>query len=189
MIEAAAVTLTRWATTARSLIAQLRGAGTTGEEDPAEEHDEVEVAQPMGLRVRPVQRDSLEALVVERGDERLALFLLDKSRQAGAVEPEAGGTVLHGLAEESAVIYIRANGDIEITPKAGRDVILNAGTLKVARATDAVTAGATPMTGMAVWIAAVTAAINALAPGSIGAGIPSDFGSIDSAAGAPHVKA
>lgn len=185
-----AVTALQWATdSARVLMVQLRGAGETGSNDSAEAHDEVEVVQPIGLRAHPVVRDSLEAFAVTRGDERIALFLVDKGRRDGAIEPEAGGLVLNGLAEESAVVYIRASGDIEITPKTGRDVVLAGGTRKVARATDPVAVGATPLTGMAAWIALVSTAINTLAPGTIPPGTPSDFGAIDTGAGAPHVKA
>ena len=36
----------------------------------------------------------------------------------------------------STTIYLRANGDIEITPAAGRNVILAGGTLDAARKTD-----------------------------------------------------
>lgn len=130
MIRFAAVTLTRWATgQARALLAQLRGAGETGRDEEAEAHDDVEVLQPLGLRVRPVQRGSLEAVVIERGDERVALFLVDKARATGAVEAEEGETQLHGLAEQSAVVRIRANGDVEITPKSGRKVLLGGGSL------------------------------------------------------------
>lgn len=126
MIRFAAVTLTRWATSqGRALLAQLRGAGETGRDEEAEAHDDVEVLQPLGLRVRPVQRGSLEAVVLERGDERVALVLVDKLRASGAVEAEEGETQLHGLAEQSAVVRIRASGDIEITPKSGRQVLLN----------------------------------------------------------------
>lgn len=130
MIRFAAVTLTRWATSqVRALLAQLRGAGESGRDEDAEAHDDVEVLMPLGLRVRPVQRESLEAVVVERGDERVALFLVDKARVTGAVEAEEGETQLHGLAEQSAVVRIRANGDLELIPKSGRKVYLGANTL------------------------------------------------------------
>jgi hypothetical protein len=141
MIEQFKVTLAAWATAAqrvRTLLVQLRGRGATGADDRAEGFDGVEAAQPLGLRVRPVLRDSLEAFAVEYGDERVALFLVDKGRRTGAVEPEAGGATLHGLAEESAVVYIRASGAIEITPKAGQNVVLAGGVLSAARTTDAV---------------------------------------------------
>jgi hypothetical protein len=86
---------------------------------------DVEVASPMGLRVRPVITDTLEALVVETANgDRVVTALFDKARADGAVEAEVGETQLHGLAEQSAVIRIRASGDIEVIPKTGRQVKL-----------------------------------------------------------------
>ena len=186
MIRFAAVALTRWATgQARALLAQLRGAGETGRDEDAEAHDDVEVLQPLGLRVRPVQRGSLEAVVVERGDERVALFLVDKVRVAGAVEAEEGETQLHGLAEQSAVFRIRASGAIEITPKAGQDLVLHGGTLKAARVTDPVSAHA----NMTAWMTAVSGYINGLAPGTITPALPVNFAAVSAGGGASNVKA
>lgn len=182
MIEFMKLTLSAWGTRASTLVAQLRGAGEEGDDDAAEAFDGVEVAQPMGLRAKPVQRASLEGVVVEIGDERYVLCLVDKSRQTGAVEPDTGGTTLYGLAEPSAVVYVRASGAIEITTKTGTDIVLNGGSLKVARATDPVTCGAlsfAPGASGAVLTyngTPVTAAVNIT-------------GTIDTGAGATHVKA
>lgn len=178
-----AVTLAQWGTAARTLVAQLRGRGAQGQNDTAEPFDGVEVAQPMGLRVNPVLRASLEGVVVEIGDERYVLCLVDKSRQTGAVEPETGGTTLYSLAEPSAVFYARASGDLEVTPKAGRDTILSGGSLDAARKTDAVTANA----AMVTWMTQVTAAINTLAPLSVAPPAPAIFATITG--GNPRVKA
>jgi hypothetical protein len=126
----------------RVLLAQLRGFGAPGERERAQRADDVEVVQPMGLRVRPAITSSLEAVVVETpSGERIAVVLVDKARAEGAVEAEVGETQLHGLAEQSAVIRIRASGDIELSPKSGRNVIVAGGTLKVARETDGVRIG------------------------------------------------
>ena len=183
MIRTMAVTALQWASTsARSLMAQLRGAGETGSDDSAEAHDEVEIVQPIGLRAHPVVRDSLEAFAVTRGDERIALFLVDKGRRAGGVEPEAGGLVLHGLAEESAVIYIRASGDIEITPKTGRDVVLAGGSLNAARSSDAV-----QVTLDVTAVGGITAPPGG-GPCTLTTGAVTLSGSI-TGTGAPHVKA
>lgn len=183
MIEFMKVTLAAWGTRASTLVAQLRGAGEEGDDDAAEAFDGVEVAQPMGLRAKPVQRASLEGVVVEIGDERYVLCLVDKSRQTGAVEPETGGTTLYSLAEPSAVFYARASGDLEVTPKTGRDTILSGGSLDAARKTDVVTANA----AMITWMTQVTAAVNGLAPGSIAPAAPSAFATITG--GNPRVKA
>jgi hypothetical protein len=94
-----------------------------------------------------VLRDSLEALAVEYGDERVALFLVDKGRRVGAVEPETGAVTLHGLAEESAVVYIRASGDIEVLPKTGAKVYLGASPLVALTDGVVVAQGVDPFTG------------------------------------------
>lgn len=152
------VTALRWATHARVLLAQLRGVGPAGDPERGQRDDDVEVSTPLGLRVRPAVTDSLNAVVIETpSGERIALVLVDKARAAGAVEAEEGETQLHGLGEPSAVIRIRASGDIELTPKAGRDVVVAGGTLKVARETDPVTIGtvtavAPPMGGAVTFI-------------------------------------
>lgn len=181
MFERVQLTLTRWATRAtRELLAQLRAAGAEG--DTGEEQDDMEVVQPMGLRVRPVQRSTLEGLSVDWGDRRVVLFLVDKARQTGAVEPEEGGTVLHSLGAEAAHIYLRANGDIEITPASGRNIILAGGSLGVARSSDAVQTSLD---------AAAVAGIVAPAGGgpcTLLAGTIPLSGTI-TGAGAPHVKA
>lgn len=133
------ITAARWAATlARTLLVQLRGVGPEGGDATSEPVDDAEVFQPAGLRANPVLRATTEGVAVEVGDERVVLVIVDKSRQIGSVEPETGGTTLHGLAEQSAVVYIRANGDIEITPATGRNVILAGGTLAAARTTDQV---------------------------------------------------
>lgn len=183
MIEFFKITLASWGTRASTLVAQLRGAGEEGDDDSAEALDGVEVAQPMGLRARPVQRASLEGVVVEIGDERYVLCLIDKSRQVGAVEPEAGGALVHSLAEPSAVFYARASGDLEVTPKAGRDTVLSGGVLDAARKTDVVTANA----AMITWMTQVTAGINGLVPGAVAPAAPSAFATITG--GNPRVKA
>jgi hypothetical protein len=137
----------------RVLTAQVRGATTDDAPADAEEHDEVEVLQPAGLMARPELTETTEAVVVVRGDEPVALLLIDKG--AAAQQPEAGEVRLHGVAAASAttVVRIRANGDLEITAASGRDVKVNGGTLKVARVTDPVkvatitaTAGPYPVT-------------------------------------------
>lgn len=182
MFERVQLTLTRWATRAtRELLAQLQAAGAEGSED-AEEQDDMEVVQPMGLRVRPVRRDSLEGLAVDWGDRRVVLWLVDKSRQTGAVEPEEGGTVLHSLGAEAAHVYLRANGDIEITPASGRNVVLAGGSLGVARSSDAV------QTTLDALAAGGLTAPPGGGPCILTAGPVTLSGTI-TGAGAPHVKA
>lgn len=137
MIRSWKVTALRVVSGASALLAQLR-RGAEVDREAAIPADDVEVLQPLGLRVRPVAPDpargTLEAFVVEQPNgDRVAVVLVDKATQAGDVQPAAGETLLHGLAERSAVVHIRASGDIELTPKAGRNVILAGGSTPVAK--------------------------------------------------------
>lgn len=155
MIASWKVTAARWA---EILLVQLR-RGAEGDRAAAIPADDVEVLQPLGFRVRPVAPDpdngSLEAFVIEQSNgDRLAVMLVDKAQHAGDVSPEAGGVVVHGLAERSAVVYIRASGDIEITPKGGRRVILAGGEQPYVRGTDYADALGTCLDALVVFLSA-----------------------------------
>lgn len=129
-------------TTAPVVLAQLRGAGADGAPDDEQERfDGCEVVQPAGLVARPTVGAQTEAVALRRGDELVALFIVDKARPAQAVE--AGEVRLHGVGASSAttVVRIRANGNIEITAAGTSEVSVNGGTLKVARVTDPVRVG------------------------------------------------
>jgi hypothetical protein len=79
-----------------------------------------------------------EAAFIRIGDQVVALALLDKGAATQSVE--AGEVRLYGpgSSNASAIIRIRANGSIEITPLAGVSIVLAGGTLSVARETDPV---------------------------------------------------
>lgn len=153
-------------TTRRVLTAQCAGRGAEGDDDAAERFDGVEVAQPAGLMASPALTATTEALAVRRGDELIALFLIDKGANVQAVE--AGETRLYGAGTQNAttVIRLRSNGAIDITSANNGainisahgtgDVVVNAGTKKVAVVGDvttghthafAMTAGPYPVTG------------------------------------------
>lgn len=160
-------------------VLTVQGRGPGGAPD-----DAMEAVQAPGLRTHPVVRASTEAIVFELPNGDRFAFVIDKGASEGAVALEAGETQLRGCAMAASVVRIRANGDIELTPAAGRNVTLNVsgagnvvlagGTHAVAREGDAVAAGAT----MATWIHAVSTALTIPTE-------PTDFGTI--AAGAPHV--
>lgn len=176
---------TAWAAAAdgvRTLMAQLQVPTAGAEPIPG---DDVEVIQPLGVRAKPVVRAGTEACVFELANGQRVCILVDKTRDEGAVEPEDGGVVFGGVAPASAAttIYLRADGSIEITPAAGKDVVLNGGTKKVARETDAVTASA----NFAAWIGNVQTALNSV--GSPVTAMSGDLGAVKTGAGAPHVKA
>jgi phage gp45-like len=173
---------TRLGAKARVLVVDLRGAGQEGADEDAEFTSDNESFQPLGFVARPVMSSTLEALVIRMGDQDLVVHFADKG-QAKYTDLEEGETRLYGAKEASSVIRIRAGGSIEITSKPSTDIVLNGGTLKVARATDTVS---------------VTIPINALSLPVVGGGGgtatgPSApltvTGTIDSGTGATHVKA
>lgn len=182
MIDLATVTRLDADAQRRVITAQIRGAVTDDAPEDAEEHDEVEVLQPAGLLARPELTATTEAAVVMRGDEPVVILLIDKG--ATAQTPEAGEVRLHGVAAASAtaVVRIRANGSIEITAASGQDVVVNGGSLKVARDTDPVNR----TTAMGTWMTQVQAAVNGLAPGSVTPFVGGVVGAV--ADGAAHFK-
>lgn len=149
VIEFVKVTAATASTSSRVLTVQAAGVGAEGDDDGAQGFDSVEVAQPAGIMASPTLTATTEAVAVRRGDELIALVLIDKGAAAQSVE--AGETRLYGVGSDNAtaVIRLRANGDVEITAKSARairlatsgggDIVLNGGTLKVARVTDATT--------------------------------------------------
>lgn len=182
-------------TARRVLTAQITGAGDAGDDAAAETLSSVEVVQPLGLLAYPTLGATTEALIARIGDTAVALGLIDKGGAAQAVE--AGEVRLYGPGSQNATatVRIRADGSIEITAKSGvnislavdgaGDVVLDGGSLKVARATDPVTIDSV----LATWVGQVTTAVNALAPGAVTAVPGSTVGTITASAGAAHVKA
>ena len=152
--------------TRRVMTAQCAARGSEGDDANAERFDGVEIAQPVGLMAQPALTATTEALAVRHGDELIALFLIDKGANVQAVE--AGETRLYGAGTQNAttVIRLRSNGAIDITSanngainisaNGTGDVVVNGGSLKVARVTDptaghthafSLTAGPYPVVG------------------------------------------
>lgn len=182
------VTLLTPSTTRRVVTAQLRGMGEDGDDADAEPFDEAEVMNPVGFITRPALTPTTEALGLRRGDEMVALVIIDKGQSA--VNVETGETRVQGCgaSNQSAVIRVRASGAIEITSTgsgaitvtsagavninsatgtninvtAGTNVVLNGGSTHVARVGDRVDATAL----MASWISAVSLATGVAAPAS-----------------------
>lgn len=181
-VDFAEVVSTAVGGTARTVLASLRLVGHSGQNDSAEPAEGCEVIKPLGLVSRPVVTALTEAVYVRIGDEIVVLGLLDKG---GAVHDcEEGETQLYGAQEPTARVRIRASGAVEITAKAGQDVSLNGGTLRVARESD----GITPTAAMAAWITAISGYVNGIAPGT--ATPPGvSIGTITAGAGAANVKA
>lgn len=150
-LEFVKVTAVAVSSTSRAMTAQTAGAGAEGDDNGAERFDGVEVLQPLGVMSSPILTDTTEAVAVRRGDELVALFLIDKGRSAQAVE--SGETRLHGAGtnNQTTVIRLRADGSIDITSANNGavnitahgtgDVVVNGGSLKIARVTDPVRIG------------------------------------------------
>ena len=149
MLRFAKVVRTKIGERARTLLANLRGLGDESGDDAAEALDDVEVLQPLGLFSRPVIAAKLEALIAELGEEVVALVLGNKSQSA--LDVEEGETRLYGAKESSCRVRLRADGSIDIEAKSGAairittaggaNIVLNGGSLDVARKTDPVAGG------------------------------------------------
>ena len=140
VIEFVKVTAATASTSSRVLTVQAAGVGAEGDDDGAQGFDAVEVAQPAGLMASPTLTATTEAVAVRRGDELVALVLIDKGAAAQSVE--AGETRLYGVGSDNstAVIRLRANGDVEIVSKAAQVVKLQAATQAFIRGNDYSTA-------------------------------------------------
>ncbi len=176
---------------------QLRGDGAAGDDDAAVPEDDAPFLGQLGVAVRPIVTATLEALGYQDGDEIRVMKLWDKARsptdlEAGETRVFAVGDLTarvrlkaDGLTVEArgATLTITSSGAVQVTPAAGQDVVLSGGSLKVARVSDATVPGTT----MAAWIGAISTYVNGIAPGT--ATPPTDFGTIATSGGAPHVRA
>jgi hypothetical protein len=184
MLRFAKVTLTsaghRRARAARAAARPRARGATTPTSEP---YDDAELLQPMGLICRPVRSDTLQALVFELSDELVGLLLRDKGQPAFTGR-ERGRDALYAAGDGNVKILLqRASGRIEITAKAGSDIVHNGGSLEVARRTDPVA----PTALMTTWMTQVSGYINGLVPGTVTPPTPLSFGAIS--AGAANVKA
>ena len=143
----------RVSSSTRAQTAQLAVGEDDADADGAavERFDDCEVMHPLGEMSSPELTETTEAVCIRRGDELVALFLIDKGRPAQAVE--VGEKRLHGVGanNQTTVIRLRANGGIDITSANNGavnvtahgtgDVVFNGGSLKLARVTDPVRVG------------------------------------------------
>ena len=201
VIEFVNVTTAAASSSFRVATLQAVGVGAAGDDGAAERFDGVELAQPSGLFAVPTTTANTEAVIIRRGDEAVALVVIDKS--AAPQNVEAGETRLHGVGGGNAttVIRLRADGSIEITAKTGvnislnvdgaGDVVLDGGLLKVARATDPVRVGTITGTAGPYPVTFVTTLVDADgAPVSTVTGPTATLsGVVSNAGGAPNVKA
>lgn len=139
-IEFVKVTAATASTSSRVLTVQAAGVGAEGDDDGAQGFDAVEVAQPAGLMASPSLTATTEAVAVRRGDELVALVLIDKGAPAQSVE--AGETRLYGVGSDNstAVIRLRAVGAVQIVAKTGQRVDMQGATQAFVRGDDYSTA-------------------------------------------------
>jgi phage gp45-like len=182
----------------RATTLQVAGVGSESNSNDGERFDGVESTQPAGLMASPAVTSTAEAVCVRRGDELVALVIIDKG--AAAQNVEAGETRLYGVGGDNAtaVIRLRANGDIDITAKSARSinlsvsgggsVVLAGGSLEVARRTDPVTAAAGLLTTLGQIVTLLNTAGPVVgAPGTVTPFTGPTVGTITS--GAANVKA
>ncbi len=126
MISFVKVTLTSLSTKVRTVLAQIRGAGATGADDDAEPMDGVEVNTPIGFDSRPVLTDTTELLTFRIGAQIVGLYIIDKGRADKLDDPELeeGETRVSGAKESSAMLRVRADGDLVSLAKSGKVVSL-----------------------------------------------------------------
>lgn len=193
MIDFYTVTSSALGTRGRGVQLQLRGFGVTGDDDGAEGFDGAELLHPLGIESRPVITPHTEAACVWLGNQLVALGVVDQGRDKltdlevgetrvhaagkpdarlrmradGSVECEAVSGKAITLRANGATITITADGDIELAPATGRTTKLGpTATKAVAVNGDVVNASGTPVppTGMAGWMASVTAALGGAVP-------------------------
>lgn len=144
------VTSTVLGTATRVLLAQLRGPGDEGSDTTSEPVDGAEVYGLLGLFVRPFLTAHTEAISFRMGDQVVVLSFSDKSLSVFG-DVEEGETRLYGAKVPTARLRLRADGSLDletagsaalrITATGTGDIVLNGGTLKVARDSDPVRVG------------------------------------------------
>jgi len=190
-IDFARVTSCAASSQVRAVTVQMSALGDEGNTNEGERGENVEVLQPLGLMAVPSITQTTEAPFLRIGDRQVALGIIDKGATPQACETGEVRLYGPGSSNASAVLRIRADGSIEITAKSGvnislavdgaGDVVLDGGSLKVARATDPVS-----VTLTALQIGTIIAPPGG---GPCTGGPITITGTVDSGAGAAHVKA
>lgn len=189
MIEFFKLTLAALGGAARTVVAQVRGAGAEGADDDAEPLDGVELVQPYGLFAWPVPSATAEVVGVRVGDEVVGLGALDKGRPLPAGMQQGEARVAGS--SDAANYRSRPDGTSEVNSdtSAGKDVVVNGGTLPVARRTDGVVIGtlAGTVAGGVVTFTFIPYDVNGV-PGAPVVGTTITLGGLVLGA-APHFKA
>lgn len=135
---------------ARIIKCAVRGFGVSGQDSEVGLDPNVEVVQPLGLLARPKVVNGLDALVIQDQEELVVLAMRDKTRGAPDLDP--GDTQvenfdvtarvrLHGDGhitiegkDAAGTIVIGTDGTVTITAPADKNIVLNGGTVWLAKA-------------------------------------------------------
>lgn len=140
MIEFWRVVSTSLGTACRTILANLRGVGDEPADlEACEPMDSAEACFPIGFVMRP-SGGKPEALCFRLDDQVIAISIIDKSLSVWT-DVQEGETRLYGAKEPTARFRILPSGSVTIDAKSGTDVVVNGGSLKVARDTDPVRVG------------------------------------------------
>lgn len=184
-LDFARVLTTEVSANTRCLTVQISASGDEGDnETDTERGDGVEVLQPLGLFAVPTITATTQAPFLRVGDQMLAQGVVDKGAAPQACE--TGGTKVYGAGggNADAVVYIRADGSIEVTANANTsvtivsggtgDVVLQDGSQAFVRGTDFAADLTTFLTAVSTFAAAVNTISGALGAfdSAISAGVP-----------------
>lgn len=135
-----------------------------GDESTGVEFDEdVFLLHPFGLAVLPKITSTLRAWGWQDGHEHFVPWLRDTAHSLASLLE--GETRVYSVGRIAVAISLRQDGSVRVNSD-GSDIVLNNGTLRVARDTDAVNASA----ALTTWFAAVQAATGVAPPvGAVGA--------------------
>lgn len=131
---------------------QMKGRGDEGDDENAEPVDDAPFIQQLGLAVFPVVQRTLRALGWRYGDEVWVLKLWDKKKPVTGMQ--SGETRIYSVGKLSVQIRLLEDGSIQIASDGG-NVVLNGGSLNVARESDGVTASG----AFLAWMSAVSSAV------------------------------
>lgn len=128
------VRATQLGTRTRVVVARLFGVGQDGDTDEQQEPiEEAECLSPIGFKSRPKVSSTTEAFGVRLGDEVVVLCFVDKgATKLSDADLAEGEALMYGPAEPTATVRITKDGDIFVTAKSDRKIVLNvSGTGKV----------------------------------------------------------
>lgn len=188
MVRGAMARLVKWTTVAGSggKYGYVRGTTPPVDASLGEESTTDRVRWMVAFGVRSQPTSGTEMIVVSpRGGSVNAVCVASENLAYGPTDLAEGEVAIFSKAS-GCVIKLDKDGKITVTASAGKDVVVNDGTKKVARDGEKVAPTAT----MKTLLTAIIAAVNAAAPGTISpaqaAELSLQIGNVDG--GADHFK-